>query len=134
MISTDPNKLDFGVIHRFLRESYWAKDVQFEKVKKSCDNSLCFGVYEGQSQVGFARVVTDYSRFAYLADVFILTAYRRKGLANWLMQCIMSHPELQGLTRWLLATADAHGLYEKSGFKSLEKPEIFMERKTAPDL
>ncbi len=127
-ISTDKSRLDVAAIHDFLaNSSYWARNVPLATVLKSIENSLCFGVYEGDRQVGFARVITDYAVFAYLADVFILEAYRGRGLAKRLMACIVSHPELQNLRRWMLATKDAHGLYAQYGFNPLSKPERFME-------
>jgi len=127
-ISTDKARLDVPAIHAFLaNSSYWARNVPLSTVQKSIENSLCFGVYEGDRQVGFARVITDYAVFAYLADVFILEAYRGRGLAKWLIACIVSYPELQNLRRWMLATKDAHGLYAQYGFNPLSKPERFME-------
>jgi GNAT superfamily N-acetyltransferase len=126
-ITTDKSKLNLSIIHNFLKKSYWAENIQLSIVERSIKNSLCFGVFEGENQIGFARVITDYSTFAYLADVFILENYRGKGLSKWLMECILSHPELQGFRRWLLATKDAHGLYSKYGFKSLKTPERWME-------
>ncbi len=119
-ISTNPTKLDINIIHKYLsEESYWAKDIPFNVVKKSIDNSLCFGVYKNNQQVGFARVVTDKATFAYLADVFILPEHRGKGLSKWLMTVIHSYPDLQGLRRWMLGTRDAHKLYEKFGWTYL---------------
>jgi GNAT superfamily N-acetyltransferase len=128
-ISTDKARLDVPAIHDFLaHSSYWARNVPLSTVQKSIENSLCFGIYDdGDRQVGFARVITDYAVFAYLADVFILEAYRGRGLAKWLMACIVSTPELQNLRRWMLATKDAHGLYAQYGFNPLSKPERFME-------
>lgn len=117
LISTDPSKLNIEVIHKYLsQESYWAKDIPFETVKKSIEHSLCFGLYHQQEQIGFARLITDKATFAYLADVFVLKEYRGKGLSKFLMATIQSHPELQNLRRWLLATKDAHGLYELFGW------------------
>lgn len=128
LLSTDKAKLQLPVIHDFLaRESYWAKGIPLALVEKSLANSLCFGIYEDEKQIGFARVITDCATFAYLADVFILEEYRGRGLAKWLMSCILAHPELQGLRRWLLATRDAHALYAQYGFRALAKPESFME-------
>ena len=106
-ISTDPAKLDLAVIHGFLTTSYWSPGIARERVERAIRHSLPFGVYEGERQVGFARVITDYTSFAYLADVFVLDAYRGRGLALWLMETILAHPELQDLRRWLLATRDA---------------------------
>lgn len=117
LISTDPSKLNIEVIHKYLsQESYWAKDIPFETVKKSIEHSLCFGLYHLQEQIGFARLITDKATFAYLADVFVLKEYRGKGLSKFLMATIQSHPELQNLRRWLLATKDAHSLYELFGW------------------
>lgn len=128
LISTDKRKIDAVLVHRFLSEtSYWAKNIPLEVVQTSIENSLCFGIYEGEKQVGFARVTTDKATFGYIGDVFIVEEYRGAGLSKWLMQCILSHPELQGFRRWILATADAHGLYAQSGFKPLAKPERWME-------
>ena len=128
-ISTDKSKLDIAVIHGFLCKSYWAEDIPLEIVQKSIDNSLCFGVYNGNNQVGFARVITDYTAFAYLADVFIIESERGKGLSKWLMECILAHSELQGLRNFCLMTNDAHSLYERYGFKNIPKPENFMAKK-----
>lgn len=122
-ISTDKSKLDLSVIHNFLKQSYWAENIPLSIVKKSIDNSLCFGVYEGSKQVGFARVITDYATFAYFSDVFILEPYRGQGLGKWLIKSILEHPELQGLRRWLLITGDAQELYRKYGFQELKHEE-----------
>ena len=132
-ISTDPAKLDLAVIHGFLTTSYWSPGIARERVERAIRHSLPFGVYEGERQVGFARVITDYTSFAYLADVFVLDAYRGRGLALWLMETILAHPELQDLRRWLLATRDAHALYRKVGFDALPTPERFMGRKAGGD-
>lgn len=127
IISTDKSKIDIVAVHNYLcNESYWAKNIPIDVVKKSIEGSCCFGLYNKNEQVGFARVITDHATFAYLADVFIAAAYRGRGLGKWLMEVIMKHPELQGLRRWLLATRDAHGLYAKSGFIPLDKPERIM--------
>jgi GNAT superfamily N-acetyltransferase len=124
LISTNKNKLDVAVIHTYLsKESYWAKNIPLAVVQKSIDGSFCFGVYKKQNpdvQIGFARVITDNATFGYLADVFILEQYRGIGLSKWLMHEIMQHENLQGFRRWLLATKDAHGLYEQFGFTLLE--------------
>ncbi|HRH58251.1 MAG TPA: GNAT family N-acetyltransferase [Chitinophagales bacterium] len=118
LLSTDKNLLQTDVIHAFLSEkSYWAKDVPKNIVEKSLANSLCFGVYFSDTQVGFARVISDYATFAYLCDVFIVDEYRGKGLSKWLMEKIMQHPDLQNLRRFTLGTRDAHGLYRKFGFR-----------------
>jgi GNAT superfamily N-acetyltransferase len=126
-ISTDPACIDAVLVHEFLTNSYWAKGISAETVKKSIENSIPFGVYHGEQLVGFARIISDLATFAYLADVFILPTHRGRGLSRWLMECIVSHPDLQGLRRWMLATQDAHELYAKFGFKSLKSPESWME-------
>lgn len=131
VLSTDPARLDLGMVHFFLKNSYWASGVPREVLERSVENSLVFGLYKSDEQVGFARVSTDYATFAYLADVFILEEHRGRGLGRWLMEVILSHPELQGFRRWMLATADAHELYRRYGFSELGAPEIFMERKDA---
>ena len=127
-VSDDPALLDIDVIHSFLRESYWAAGIPREVVEKSLRGSLCFGLYEGEAQVGFARCVTDRATFAYLADVFVLPSHRGRGLSKWLMECIAAHPELQGLRRWSLVTRDAHRLYEQYGFVPLQAAEGYMEK------
>ena len=127
-ISTEKSLLDVHVIHDYLsNRSYWAKGRSIETVKKSIENSFCFGVYTGNQQIGFARVVTDFAVYAYILDVFILESHRGKGLGKKLMQEIMNHEQLQNLQRWGLATNDAHGLYEKYGFKTLAHSEKHME-------
>ena len=119
--------LDIETIHNFLRESYWAKGIPRPIVEKAVNNSLCFGLYHNSKQVGFGRAVSDHATFAYLTDVFVVPAYRGRGLGKWLVSCIIGHSELQGLRRWMLATLDAHKLYEQNGFIPLRKPEWFME-------
>lgn len=132
-ISTDRNRLQIDAIHKFLsEESYWAKERTREETETAIKNSLPFGVYKGENQIGFARVVTDYATFAYLGDVYIVKDFRRMGLSLWLMETILCHPDLQGFRRWILATRDAHGLYEKFEFTALKFPERWME-KTAPN-
>jgi GNAT superfamily N-acetyltransferase len=127
-ISTDPQKMDVDAIYTYLARSYWAEGRTKATVEKSLRHSLNFGVFAGTgAQVGFARIITDYATFAYLADVYILEEHRGKGLSKWLMQTIMEHPDLQGLRRWSLATRDAHGLYAQFGFTPLPKPEIWMQ-------
>jgi N-acetylglutamate synthase-like GNAT family acetyltransferase len=126
-ISADPALLDHGVIHGFISQSYWAKGMPQPLVERMIENSLCFGVYHYKSQVGFARVISDYTTFAYLADVFILPEHRKKGLSKALVGTILDHPDLQGLRRWMLVTLDAHGLYEQFGFKPVAHPERHME-------
>lgn len=132
-ITTDKTRLDVDVIHGFLSgESYWAQNRTLEQTRIAIKNSLCFGVYLNDRQVGFARVVSDFATFAYLGDVFILSEFRGRGLSKRLMETIIAHEDLQGLRRWLLATRDAHGLYEQFEFSSLKFPDRWMER-TAPD-
>jgi len=127
-ISTEKTRLDRDAIHEFLRGSYWARGIPRELVDRSIDNSLCFGLYDNDRLVGFARVISDYATFAYLSDVFVLESHRGQGLGTWFMESVLSHPDLQNLRRWMLATADAHGLYRRVGFTALSKPERIMER------
>jgi GNAT superfamily N-acetyltransferase len=127
-VSDDHARLDRDVIESFLTGSYWAKNIPRATLDKSLRNSLCFALLEGERQIGFARVVSDRATIAYLADVFVLPEFRGRGLAKWLLTCVLAHPELQGLRRWVLATRDAHDLYRKLGFTPLKRPEIFMER------
>ncbi|HET7584728.1 MAG TPA: GNAT family N-acetyltransferase [Gemmatimonadaceae bacterium] len=127
VVDTDPSRLDVAMIHRVLAASYWARGVPRDVVERSIRHSLCFGVYVGDAQVGFARVVTDRATFAYLADVFVLEEHRGRGHARRLMDAIVAHPALQGLRRWVLATRDAHGLYAGYGFTPLAAPDRFME-------
>lgn len=132
-ISTNKNELQIDVIHKFLSEdSYWAKERSLEKTKIAIENSLCFGVYFEEKQIGFARVVSDFATFAYLGDVFILDEFRGQGLSKWLLEVIISHEDLQDLRRWVLATKDAHGLYAQFEFSGLKFPDRWME-KTAPN-
>lgn len=127
-VSSDDTQLDIDVIHRFLSQSYWAKDIPLATMQRALDNSLCFGVYaESGAQVGFARMITDRATFAYLADVFILPSHRGQGLSKLLMSEIVAHADLQGLRRMALATSDAHGLYQQFGFTPLNHPSSFME-------
>ncbi len=128
IISTDKDLIDFKTVYNYLNEeSYWSKGIPVERLNKAIENSICFGVYKQAKQAGFARVVTDKATFAYICDVFILPDYRRMGLSKWLIQTIKQHPELQGLRRWSLATADAHGLYGQFGFTLISRPERWME-------
>jgi GNAT superfamily N-acetyltransferase len=126
-ISTDKSRLDIHIIHNFLKASYWAAGIPLETVEHSIAGSLCFGVYHASEQIGFARVISDLATFAYLADVFILEAYRGQGLSKWLLETMMSHPDLHGLRRWMLATRDAHELYRKFGFETVKSPDRWME-------
>jgi GNAT superfamily N-acetyltransferase len=127
VISTDPARIDIDVVCGFLERSYWAAGIARDVVARSIEGSLNFGIYAGDAQVGFARVITDYATFGYLADVFVLEEHRGKGLSVWLMETIMAHPRLQNFRVWRLATKDAHSLYEKVGFRALGHPERMME-------
>jgi GNAT superfamily N-acetyltransferase len=128
LISTDPARLNLDVIHGFLTNCYWAKGIPREVVARSIEHSLCFGVYDGSgAQVGFARVVSDFATVAYLGDVFVLESHRGRGLSKWMMECVVQHPALQNLRRWILLTRDAHGLYAQFGFTPLKSPERYME-------
>ena len=132
IISEDKSKLDIPLIHNYLTNSYWAKGRSLATVETSIDNSLCFGVYNHGRQVGFARVVTDYSVFAWIMDVFVLEEHQGKGLGKLMTDSIMKHNQLQDLQRWGLNTFDAHTLYERYGFKELIKPEVHMELLSKP--
>jgi GNAT superfamily N-acetyltransferase len=132
-IDTDRSRLNVDLIHGFLRdESYWARERTLGQTKTAIENSICFGLYHRERQIGFARVVSDKATFAYVGDVFVVDEFRGRGLSKWLMQVITDHPELQGLRRWVLATRDAHGLYQQFDFAELRFPERWME-KTAPN-
>lgn len=134
-VSTDPSRLNVERIYHYLsRDSYWAADLPLEVLKRSIANSICFGVYEGDAQVGFARVITDRATFAYLGDVFVLPSHRGRGLSKFLMECVVSHPDLQGLRRFLLVTRDAHGVYapfgftpvaDATGFMHIHRPDVY---------
>jgi GNAT superfamily N-acetyltransferase len=127
-ISDEPERLRPEVIVQYLARAYWSNQRPRAVIEKSLKHSLCFGVYENQTQIGFARVVTDHATFAYLADVFILESHQGHGLGKWLVQTILEHPDLQGLRRWMLATRDAHGLYAQFGFTALENPDRYMTK------
>ncbi len=127
VISTDPARMDAVAVHAYLVRSYWAEGIPLGTVRQALANSLCFGLFHDTEQVGLARVVTDRATFAYLCDVYVLEAHRGRGLGEWLMSAVMSHPDLQGLRRFSLATRDAHGLYEKYGFQPLSRPDSHME-------
>lgn len=126
-ITTDPARVDRAAVRAFLAGSYWAEGIPSEIVDRSIDGSIPFALFDGPRQIGFARAITDRATFAYLADVYVLDEYRGRGLGTWLVEAVMSHPDLQGLRRWMLVTRDAHGLYEKFGFTALSKPERVME-------
>jgi GNAT superfamily N-acetyltransferase len=126
-ISTDPSRLDVDLVHGYLsEEAYWSPGVPREVVERSIENALNFGLYRGGAQVGFARVVTDYATFGWLADVFVLEPHRRVGLGRWLVETVLSHPDLRGLRRWILATRDAHELYAPFGFRRAAGDPRFM--------
>ena len=132
-ISTDISLLDMDYTHHYLcHQSYWAKDVPIDVVKRSIENSVCFGVFENNRQIGFGRVITDKATFGYLCDIFIDPDYRGRGLSKWLVQTMLDHPELQGFRNWVLGTLDAHSLYEKFGFIVHPEPQRMM-RKNNPD-
>ncbi len=128
-ISTDRDRLNVAFIHDFIsNKSYWGQGRTLEVIQRAIDNSLNFGVFKGERQVGFARVVTDYATFAWLADVFIIDEHRGHGLGVWLIDVITSHPDLQNFRRWILATRDAHELYRRVGFNALDDPARWMEK------
>ena len=126
-ISTDSSRLDRPAMREFLAASYWSPGIPQEVLDRALEGSLCFGLYDGERQIGFARAITDRATFAYVADVYVLEEYRGQGLALWLMQTVMEHPQLQGLRRWMLLTRDAHSLYRKVGFVDVARPERIME-------
>jgi N-acetylglutamate synthase-like GNAT family acetyltransferase len=126
-ISTDFNRLDIDTICDFLQRAYWANTRSRERTEKALQNSLVFGLYDGNRQVGLGRIVSDYAVFAYLCDVFIHEEYRTRGLGKWLIQTILDHPDLKDVRRWLLVTDDAHGLYKQFGFASIQDPEHWMQ-------
>lgn len=128
-ISDQTCDMDIDAIHGFLSQSYWAAGISRSLVKRALDNSLCFGIFDGEGkQVAFARAITDCATFAYLSDVFVVETHRGQGLAKWLLQTMASHPSLQGLRRTMLATEDAHGLYRRFGFTPIQKPDMFMQQ------
>ena len=129
LITTDADKVDIDVIHQYLSEqSYWAKGIPREIVAWSVQHSICFSVLHEGALIGFARVTSDHATVAYVGDVFVLPAHRGRGLSTWLMECVIAHPDLRGLRRWMLATADAHGLYARFGFAAMKAPERWMEK------
>jgi len=127
LISTDRSRIDVAAVHAFLSQSYWSPGIPEDVVRRGIAGAVCFGMYHGHAQVGFARVITDQATYAYLADVYVLEAHRGRGLAKWLMEVIMSHPALQGLRRFALSTRDAHALYRQFGFEVVANPERQME-------
>jgi GNAT superfamily N-acetyltransferase len=126
-ITTDPSRFDLDVIHGYLARSYWARGIPRDVVARAVEHSLCFGAFDGDHQVGFARVVTDRATFAYLCDVFVLESHQGRGVGKGLMAAVMAHPELQGLRRMALFTRDAHGLYRQFGFRETRFADRFME-------
>jgi len=127
IISTDPSRLDLDAILEMLSRAYWADKRPVDATKRAIQHSLVFGMYDGDRQVGMARVVTDYTIFAYLCDVFIHEDYRGQGRGKWLLETILGHPELKNMRRWMLVTSDAHGLYRQFGFNLMDHPERWME-------
>lgn len=127
VVSTDPGRLDIAATAEILASTYWAPEVSEDVVRRAVGNSIGFGLYDGDQQVGFARVVTDRATFAWVGDVFIVESHRNRGLSLWLMRCVLAHPELQELRRWMLASTTARGLYERLGFTPLSAPERFLE-------
>lgn len=126
-VTTDKEKIEIDILHNFLNQSYWANGRTKQTIITSIENSLCFSMFKGEKQIGFARVITDYATFAYLCDVYIEEDYRGNGLGIWMLECILNYPNLLDLKKWLLATRDAHELYRKFGFYSLSNPEKYME-------
>lgn len=128
ILTFDRDRVDIDLVHRYLsRDSYWAASIPRATVEESIRNSLCISAFSGDTQVGFARVITDYATFGYLADVFVVEEHRGRGISKRIVEAAMTHPRLAGLRRWLLVTRDAHGLYEQYGFRSLAHPERHME-------
>lgn len=128
VVSTDRGRIDLDVVHGYLRSSYWAAGMPRDVLERAIENSVTFGVYDGTRQVGFARVITDRATYAYLSDVFIVEEYRGRGLSKWMMECLLAHPDLQGLRRFALFTRDASGLYERYGFGPARSRSTYLER------
>jgi GNAT superfamily N-acetyltransferase len=126
-ISTDRSRIDVAAVHAFLSTSYWSPGIPEDVIRRGIAGAICFGIYRGREQVGFARVITDQATYAYLSDVYVLEAHRGRGLAKWMMQVVMSHPSLQGLRRFSLSTRDAHSLYKQFGFEIVANPDRQME-------
>ncbi|MBW8874128.1 MAG: GNAT family N-acetyltransferase [Acidobacteria bacterium] len=126
-VSTDPARVDVDAVHAFLTTAYWCEGIPRQTVARALSRSLCFGLYEGERQIGLARVITDATTFAYLCDVYVLPARRGKGLGRWLMECVMAHPDLQELRRFTLVTRDAHELYRPFGFAAVQNPARHLE-------
>ena len=132
-VTSDPARIDMDVVYGYLSRAYWCEDIPRQLLEHAMQNSICFGLFECERQIGFARVVSDRSTFAYVCDVFVLKSHQGRGLGTWMMQCVLKHPELQGLRRWHLTTRDAHSLYRQVGFVPVSKPERHMEIFT-PDM
>jgi GNAT superfamily N-acetyltransferase len=128
-ITTDPGRLDLDVIHGYLVGSYWSPGVARTVVERAIQHSLPFGIFHGDKQVGFGRVISDFATHAYIADVFVVPEYQGKGLGKWLVESMLAHPELQGLRSWNLRTRDAHGLYRQFGFETPPEPTRYMQRR-----
>ena len=128
VISTDRAKLDIDLVHAYLASSYWASGMPRSTLERAVENSLTFGIYRDDEQVGFARVIADLATYAYLSDVFVVDAFRGRGLSKWLMECILAHPDLQELRRFALFTRDAQGLYERYGFGPARGKSTYLER------
>lgn len=126
-VSTDRSRIDVESVHAFLTSTYWSPGIPEETVRRAIAGSICFGIYHGDAQVGFARVITDRATYAYLSDVYVVEAHRGRGLSKWMMTVIMAHPDLQGLRRFALSTRDARGLYEQFGFQLVANPQLQME-------
>ena len=131
VLSDDPSRLDLRAIHDYLAQSYWSRNIPFEIMERAIAHSAAFGLLHrtdaGDRQIGFCRVVTDYATFGYLADVYVLDAFRRQGLAEWMMRVVHAHEALQGFRRWVLVTRDAHPLYAKIGYRAVAEPATYME-------
>jgi GNAT superfamily N-acetyltransferase len=128
-LTTDVEAFQFDVVHRYLSEvAYWSPGISREKVERAARHSLAFGLFHGDAQIGYARMITDTATFAYLADVFVLPEHQGAGLGQWMMECVFAHPDLQGLRRMMLVTSTAHGLYERYGFGAPKHPERIMEK------
>jgi GNAT superfamily N-acetyltransferase len=133
LLTTDIDRFQFDVVHRYLSEvAYWSPGIARERVERAARRSLAFGLFRGDAQIGYARVITDTATFGYLADVFVLPAHQGAGLGKWMMECVMAHPDLQGLRRMMLVTSDAHGLYARLGFGASRHPERIMEKLQSP--
>jgi GNAT superfamily N-acetyltransferase len=133
LVTTDIERFQFDVVHRYLSEvAYWSPGISRETVERAARHSLAFGLFHGTAQIGYARAITDRTSFAYLSDVFVLPAHQGAGLGKWLIECLMAHPDLQGLRRLMLVTSDAHGLYAPFGFHAAAHPERIMERTAGP--